>query len=353
MTSKRLRPPYGDPAFEDDHAKRAFDEEAGRRPCRGKPKRRVTGKKVRALTAACPVLEGVVLSRSRGCYQVATPEGELDCSIRGRLRGNEKPVAGDRVCLRPVAGGGGVLEEVLPRKNQLLRVSEEDERQHQTIVANLDLLVVVLAVSPAPRWALADRLLAVAERQGFDPLIVINKIDLAAEGSPERSGLDAEAAVYRGLNVPVLYTSALYQQGIDELRQRLKEKKSVFSGHSGVGKSTLLNALQPELRLKIGEVNAWTGKGRHTTSMARFLRLKGGGWVADTPGFREFGLGDMQPADLGRCYPEFRPFISQCRFQDCLHQAEPGCALKPALEEGAVSKLRYQNYLQILRGLVK
>ncbi len=320
---------------------------------RGKPRRRMAGKKVPALAAAGPVLDGVVLSRSRGCFQVAIPDGEVDCSIRGRLRGIEEPVAGDRVRLRRTGAGGGVIEEVLPRKNQLWRVSEEDERQHQTIAANIDLLVVVLAVSPAPRWALADRLLAVAERQGFDPLIVVNKIDLAPEGSPERGALDAAAAVYRGLNIPVLCTSALCQLGIDELRQHLKEKTSVFSGHSGVGKSTLLNDLQPELRLKIGAVNAWSGKGRQTTTMARFLKLEGGGWVADTPGFREFGLGDLEPPDLGRCYPEFRPFIGQCRFQDCLHRDEPGCALKPALEQGMISKLRYYNYLQILKGLVK
>lgn len=303
--------------------------------------------------------DGRIVSRSRGHYRVEirNSEGEhveaLNCSLRGRLQGLDVPVVGDCVRVR-VEGEEGVLEEVLERRNSLTRVSEEDELVFQVIAANIDVLAIVLSVEPPPpRWALADRMLVLAEREGFETVIVLNKMDLLEEGSVVARDIVSVLDVYRDLGVEVFLTSATAETGLSALEEKLRGRVSVLSGHSGVGKSSLLNALYPGLNLAVGRTNPQTGKGRHTTTLARLIPLPRGGYMVDTPGFREFGLGDIPAADLGRYYPEFREIIGKCRFSDCLHRREPGCALQVALEQGEVSKLRYQNYLQILTGLVE
>jgi len=325
-------------------------------------KSRERRKRRKAAPATGKLREGRVISRSRGHYRVALRAGDADtttsgdevkCSLRGRLRGLDVPVAGDLVRLR-LDGEEGVLEEVLPRRNSLTRVSEEDESVFKVIAANVDVLGIVLSVEPhPPRWALADRMLVLSEREEFRAVIVLNKTDLLEVDSPEGREIENAAAVYRELGVDVCYTSALQPSGLDDLESLLRGQVSVLAGHSGVGKSSLLNALYPDLQLEVGRTNPHTGKGRHTTTLARLVPLPTGGYMVDTPGFREFGLGDVPVADLGRYYPEFRRIIGACRFSDCLHRDEPGCALRQALERDEVSKLRYQNYLLILSGLVE
>jgi ribosome biogenesis GTPase len=319
--------------------------------------------------------DGRIVSRTRGHYRVVLhrsdstggdpksgeanredskrDEAAVSCSIRGRLLGLEVPVVGDLVRVR-LEGEEGVLEEVLPRRNSLTRVSEEDDLVFKIIAANVDVLGIVLAIDPhPPRWALADRMLVLSEREEFRAVIVLNKSDLLDPDSDAAHEINEAVAVYRNLGVDVCFTSALEPLGLDVLEELLREQISVLAGHSGVGKSSLMNALYPGLNLQVGSTNPQTGKGRHTTTLARLVSLPSGGYMVDTPGFREFGLGDVPVADLGRYYPEFRPIIGECRFSDCLHREEPGCALRTALERGEVSKLRYQNYLLILSGLVE
>ncbi len=292
-----------------------------------------------------------MISRSRRSFRVRTGDGTLTCYFRGRVAEDERPVVGDRVRVH-AEGGEGVLDEILPRRNALMRVAEDDPSRVKRVAANIDRLHVVLAASPfPPRWALADRLLALCEQEDFEAVIVVNKIDLVESDSDEWRELEEAASVYRELGFPVLLTSAVDGRGLDELRESLRDRIGVLSGHSGVGKSSLLNALHPDWDLATGEVNPLTSKGRQTTTGSRLLRLPSGGHVVDTPGFREFGLGHLEPADLGRCYREFRPFISECRFADCLHHGDPDCGVERAVEAGAISELRYGNYLRILEGL--
>jgi ribosome biogenesis GTPase len=214
-------------------------------------------------------------------------------------------------------------------------------------------VAVVISARPAPLWALVDRIQVEAQRGDVGCLVVVNKIDLAEEGSAERSQLEEAAEVYRAVGSEVHLISALQGVGMDGLLEGLRGRTTVLSGHSGVGKTTLLNRLVPELGHRTGEVNPVTGKGRQTTSSVDLIRLPAGGYIADTPGFREFTVVGLTPQDLGRQYPEFRDAVAACRFKDCLHQEEPGCALKAEVEAGRISKLRYQNYLQILRTLVE
>lgn len=337
-----------------------YHEPSRRRSRRGgpRPKARGGGAKGGAGDACAGAEKGRVVSRSRGRYRVAVAShGIVTCFLRGRLKGWEAPVVGDFVRVAIQRDGRGVLEGVEPRRNVLSRVSEEDG-ETRLAAANIDLLVIVLAVEPfPPRWVLADRLLVLAEREDYEALIVMNKRDLLAASDPDedpRAGeIERAASVYRGLGRPVLWTSAIDGTGLDDLKGRLRGRTNVLSGQSGVGKSSLLNALAPGLDLRVRTVNPATGKGRHATTLARLVSLPFGGYLVDTPGFREFGLGDVEAANLGRYYPEFLPIIGNCRFTDCLHRDEPGCALTPARERGDVSNFRYQNYLQILSGLVE
>ena len=307
------------------------------------------------------VEKGLIVSTSRRTFDVRTEAGSvLSCSLKGRLQGMQRPVVGDHVFVQVIDQEEGVLQEICPRKNTLTRVAEDDGGKSRTIAANVDRLVAILSVKPfPPRWALADRLLALCEREDIQGLIVLNKMDLLSKDSQQYLQLEEEAQVYQKLDIPVLFTSAVSGDGIGELKEAMKGKVNIFSGHSGVGKSSLLNTIFPGWNLAVKEVNPHTSKGRHTTTSARLLRLSLGGekaedvsYVIDTPGFREFGLGHVDAAELGRYFKEFRPIIGNCRFSDCLHTQEPGCALKIALENEKISNLRYQNYLQILQGLV-
>jgi ribosome biogenesis GTPase len=294
-----------------------------------------------------------VIRRSSSEAWVDTPRGILYCSLRGKLRDSGPCVAGDRVLVAPLGPETGAIERLLPRRSELRRGAITGEPEGRTAAANIDQVVIVVSASPPPpRWALADRILVEAGCQDLVASVAVNKLDLVPVGEGERAAIEETAAVYRAAGFPVHLLSAATGEGFEAFFAHLIGKSSTLAGHSGVGKTTILNRLVPGAGLPTGDVNPVTGKGRHKTTWSVLVKLPGGGYVADTPGFREFGLVGIQPEDLGKHYPEFLDVISGCRFKDCLHREEPRCALKAAVEEGRVSRLRYQNYLQILRTLV-
>jgi ribosome biogenesis GTPase len=266
----------------------------------------------------------------------------------------DRLAVGDWVRLAPGSNGSGRIVEVLPRRNRLARRSAVPmpgaHPFEQVIAANVDLVVPVFAAAnPAPHWNLLDRYLVSAESLELPSLVCIAKLDLAqAEGGSTEEELAAAVDVYRRIGYRVLLTSARTGAGLDELRQVLSGQVAVLVGKSGVGKTSLLNALQPGLGMRVNEVNPTTGKGRHTTSSAEMFMLDSGGALVDTPGVREFGLWDVDQDDLALFFPEMRPFIGRCRFGlDCQHEDEPGCALRKAVMCGEISPRRYQSFMRL------
>ena len=294
---------------------------------------------------------GVVL-RDEGSSVIVDLGGEeVSAVIRKTLRRKagrrRKPVAvGDRVTVE-FSGEGAAVSGVQERRSQLSRPDPGDPRREQILVANLDeVLVIASAKRPQLVSGLIDRFLVAVESREIDVAIVINKIDL----DPGRE-YESIARIYRDLGYTVLETSAETGQGMAELREFLKDHVTSLLGHSGVGKSSLANALDPAMRLRIGDVHEQTGKGMHTTTTVRLLRLPWGGYLVDTPGIRAFGLWNMEPADVGYWFPEMRARMPDCRFHNCLHEKEPGCAVKAAVEAGEIVAWRHASYLRILEGL--
>ena len=312
---------------------------------------------------------GVVVRAGRGLYTVHTDGGRIiPCRLRGNLkktltfsesgsrarhvekakkRAETNPVAvGDRVeILIEDSGAAGVIETILPRRGVLSRQSG-NERERQTLVANLELAVIVFAAQePRPDLWKLDRFLVLAEDAELESLIVLNKCEMVP---PET--LAPVIASYGEIGYTVLPTSARTGAGVDNLRERLKGKISAFAGPSGVGKSSLLNSIQPGLALKTGAVGETTFMGRHTTVAAELLPLGFGGWVADTPGLRQIEFWDLPEEDVILCFPEMAPLAGTCRFHNCRHRTEPGCAIRAAVEAGQIQPRRYESYLEITGG---
>jgi len=317
--------------------------------------------------------EGTVFQKTTGSYSVRTPQGMLPCSISTRLRrqlvyptadpnslrpvvvdvraiDTVDPVAvGDRVRYVDAQDGTGMIVEVLPRKSKLARRSAVPRpgahALEQVIVANVDQVIPVMAAAdPAPKWNLMDRYLASAESLELPALICLTKLDLAGEDAELQEAVET----YRRIGYRVLLTSVVSGQGIAELRTALHGRLSVFIGKSGVGKTSLLNAIQPGLGLRVSQVSQKTGKGRHTTTNLEMFALESGGSVVDTPGMREFGLWQVEAEDLALLYPEMRPYVGRCRFGlDCSHAREGGCAIRQAVSAGVISARRYQSYLRL------
>ena len=298
---------------------------------------------------------GVVIRKTNTAYLIETIRGRLTCGLAGRLKNGTQaePVAiGDIVRWIESGPDAGQIVEVLPRRNQLARrsaVPMPSAHAHEHIIAaNVDQIVAVFAAAnPRPAWNLLDRYLVSAESAGIPAMICLTKMDLV-EGRPEAEEIQAVMAEYQAIGYPVILTSAVTGAGLNELDAALSDRLSVFAGKSGVGKTSLLNALEPGLGLRVQETSRSTGKGRHTTTHFEMFSLASGGAIVDTPGIREFGLWDVEQDDLALFFPEMRPFVGTCKFRlGCEHDQEPGCAIRQAVELGTISPYRYQSYLKL------
>lgn len=278
--------------------------------------------------------EGIIMKALSGFYYVDDGQTVTACRGRGKLRRDKiNPLVGDRVRFTPLENGSGALEEILPRKNEFFRPA----------VANIDQLVVIASQAiPVTDPFLIDRVAAIAESRGCDVVVCVNKCDLA-DGEPL-------AAIYRAAGFRTLMVSAETGEGMEELRQAITGKVSAFTGNSGVGKSSILNALDPQFSLATGDVSQKLGRGRHTTRHVELLRLSCGALVADTPGFSSFDVDRMELAraeDLQYAFREFAPYLDKCRFQDCAHVKEKGCAVLEALAQGKIQPTRHQSYVRL------
>jgi ribosome biogenesis GTPase len=245
--------------------------------------------------------------------------------------------------------GTGVITHLHPRKNYIIRKSINLSKQSQIIAANLDqaLLVVTLA-SPRTSLGFIDRFLVTAEAYDIPAKLIFNKLDLfSGEGLEILADYEA---IYENIGYPCYEVSALTGTNINQVQELLKDKVTLFSGHSGVGKSSLINVLLPQLELRTGEVSEWSDKGMHTTTFAEMFELPQGGYIIDTPGIRELGVIDIEKHELGRYFPEIRALMADCRFKNCRHINEPGCAVLQAVENGDIELSRYESYLSIYNG---
>jgi len=290
-------------------------------------------------------IEGLVGEKARREVTVFTSRGKLKCSVRGKFHEKGRgPLVGDRVAVTVTGPGEGVVEEILPRTTVLSRqVGEGRRAKRHLYCANVEIVVVVCAAKAPPlRPALVDRLIVTAVFEELTPLICLNKIDQDSDGEA-RKVMD----VYRDAGYEVFLTSAVTGEGVERLGERLRNHVSVFSGHSGVGKTSLLQRLVPGFSRRTRELTK-RARGRHATVEVYLVPLPGGGYVVDTPGFREFTVWGVAPEDIASYYPEFLRFAAKCRFNNCLHRDEPGCAVLGAVREGKIHPLRYKNYLRLL-----
>jgi len=291
------------------------------------------------------VTTGVVLARTGSTYRVHTDTGEVTAVLRGKLkhRDDDRVVAGDVVDLELQSDGHATISGVRRRKSVLARRAAGERRPRaQPIAANVDQVVVVASVrSPEPSPRFLDRFLVIAAANRIPAVLVLNKIDL------DRTALDRLLERYTPAGYQVLATSVRLPEGLAAFRDLLRGRESVLAGQSGVGKSSLLNALDPGLNLRIGEISAKWDTGKHTTRAALVVPLAGGGYVVDTPGLREVGTWGIDPELLAVCFPEFRRFLDQCRFDNCRHLSEPGCAVRDAAEQGAFDADRLVSYQRL------
>jgi ribosome biogenesis GTPase len=332
-------------------------------------------------------LTGVVLNGAHGIYDVHTDNGILRCTLRGKLkkafaqaqsaksvgkvrprydkmlaasrsqrRGEASATAlpvrlsvGDYVKLRQLDTGTGMIEEILPRQSTLSRkdaASKTNRPVEQTMLANLDQVLLVFATTqPEPHFGMLDRYLAICESAEIYPLICLNKVDL-----PHDKLVEEASELYSRLGYTVIWTSPKTGEGIDKLRSLLKDHTSLFTGPSGVGKSSLVNAIEPGMAIKTGLISDATGKGRHTTTGSQLYPLSGGGWLADSAGIRALALWDIPAEDLARCFVEFRPYLGECIYSDCMHLDEEGCAIRQAVEDGIINERRYTSYVRMVTG---
>ena len=298
-------------------------------------------------------MRGLVTKSTGSWYQVVDENGNrYDCRIKGKFRTKgiktTNPIAvGDYVSFELEEGSqNGIINELEPRRNYIIRKSVNLSKQTQIIGANLDqaLLVVTLA-SPPTSTGFIDRFLVTAEAYRIPAIIVFNKLDLFSEEGLDI--LEEYIQMYESLGYPCYPVSALEGANISDLIEALKDKVTLVSGHSGVGKSTLINAIIPGTALKTGDISEWSDKGKHTTTFAEMMDLPFPGKIIDTPGIRELGIVDIEPQELSHYFPEMRNLLNQCKFHNCRHINEPGCAVLKALEEGEIYPSRYDSYLSI------
>jgi len=288
------------------------------------------------------MIKGIIIRGVGGNYYVDIGNEIIECRARGLFRlKNIKPLVGDRVLIRLTEEDehSGYIEEINERTNEIKRPS----------VANVEQLLIFFAVTnPEPSFLLLDKLLIAAEVNKLKPVICFNKSDLADEKRKNEI-----KDILKNTDYNVVFTSKNDQKSIDKLKSILKDKLSVFSGPSGVGKSSVMNAVQPDFQLKIGEISDKLKRGKHTTRHAEIYKLNFGGYVVDTPGFSSFELEGINEYELKEYYPEIKKLDSGCRFADCLHYREPNCVIKDAVKTGLISETRYLNYVRLLEQIMK
>ncbi len=297
------------------------------------------------------LIPGRVVRLQSGFYTVQTAQGKVICHLRGRLKKGRSDgdfiTVGDRVQVLLHPDGKGSIEEIDERETALVRLAPTARGVYrQLLAANLDQVVLVFAcANPEPHLRMLDRFLVICEKQGIPPLIVANKVDLVG-----RRAAGEIFHEYERIGYPVVYTSATEKKGVRRLKEHLVGRTSGLAGPSGVGKSSLLNAVQPDLGLAVREVSEAFNKGRHTTTVREMYALNDGGFVVDLPGLRQLSLWDTEPEELDGYFPELRGLVQHCQFNDCTHLDEPGCAVQRAVEEGRVSEARFESYLRMRFG---
>jgi len=298
-------------------------------------------------------MRGMVVKNTGSWYQVITDEGEqVECKIKGNLRLKDirstNPIAvGDRVEFVLNADGIGMIAGILDRRNYLIRKSSNLSRQAHILAANLDLALLVATINyPETSTTFIDRFIASAEAYSIPAALVINKTDLYDDN--ELAYARALQELYEHIGYPVYLISALRPESITQLEDMLKGKTTLISGNSGVGKSTLINALLPDSGARTGEISSYHKKGMHTTTFSEMFALTKGGWLIDTPGIKGFGTIDMEADEISHYFKEIFAISNDCRFTNCQHIKEPGCAVRRAVDEHRISMSRYQSYLSIL-----
>ena len=301
-------------------------------------------------------MQGLITKSTGSWYEVEAPDGQrINCRIKGKFRikgiTTTNPLAvGDVVDYEMEPDQEtGVIINLHPRKNYIIRKSINLSKQGQIIAANLDqaLLIVTLA-SPRTSLGFIDRFLVTSEAYGIPAMLIFNKLDLFSNEGLEI--LTDYKAIYEKIGYPCYEVSALEETNTEQVGQLLIDKVTLFSGHSGVGKSSLINVLLPDLDLRTNRVSDWSDKGMHTTTFAEMFKLPQGGYIIDTPGIRELGVIDIEKQELSHFFPEMRERMHDCRFNNCRHINEPGCAVLEALENGEIELSRYESYLSIYHG---
>jgi ribosome biogenesis GTPase len=290
---------------------------------------------------------GLVTRAIGAAFDVQVGDRTVTCNTTGNLRKeagriSSPVVVGDRVLVEVLADGTGLIREVSLRRTEFRRV--RPRKPPQVLAANIDqALIAVAAADPQPNFAMVDRFLLAVRAAGLPAVLVVTKADLM---TPEARG---RFAIYEQAGWPVLFTSSVAREGLEAVRSLVRDRVSLITGTSGVGKSSLLNALQPGLGLQVGEVSEATGKGKHTTRDFRLIPLEEGGWVADTPGMRDLYVWDVPQELVYLGFPELEPYLGLCRFSNCGHRGEPGCAIARAAAEGAIHPWRLDSFLDIYR----